>query len=90
VRDEHDETLVRWPDIFKIYCYKHDCFSHVLACMVFAQTETHPLRVTEEMAGYQNLLDALWPVFPETKERYADWLANGTVDDGHYTLWKKT
>lgn len=89
VRGEEEETLVRWPDIFKIYCYKHDYITHDLICMVFSLVETHPLRVTEEMAGYQNLLKALWPVFPGTEEPYARWRDSGTAEQGHYTLWKK-
>lgn len=89
VRGEETETLVRWPDIFKIYCYKHDYVSHVLDCLVFSLDETHPLRVTEEMAGFQNLLEALWQAIPETKEPYARWHVSGTPEDGHYILWKR-
>lgn len=89
VRGEEEETLVRWPDIFKIYCYKHDYLTYDLVCMVFSLAETHPLRVTEEMAGYQNLLKAMWPVFPGAEEPYARWLTSGTIDQGHFTLWKQ-
>lgn len=89
VRHEEDIAQVRWADIYKIYCYKHECFSHDMICLVFSSTDGHPLRVSEEMAGFENLVTALWPAFPGLEEKYARWLLNGKIDDGHYTLWKQ-
>ncbi|MGE0267116.1 MAG: hypothetical protein AB7S78_01490 [Candidatus Omnitrophota bacterium] len=89
IRGEHEENLVPWSGINRIYCYKHDYLTHDLICMVICAEDTHPLRITEEMAGYQNLLNAMWPLFPGAEQKYTQWKDSGTIDQGHFTIWKQ-